>query len=90
MTTTDQRIFVRSKNDWETKHSVTPLYHSIKKEGKYLTWIHPLKITSTIGLKELTNPLKKPDYSPKTKAGTLQLIDFSRPDGCGLENRPTA
>ncbi|MBA7571726.1 hypothetical protein ES708_13494 [subsurface metagenome] len=30
-------VFVRSKNDWETKHSVTPLYHSIKKEGKYLT-----------------------------------------------------
>jgi predicted nucleotidyltransferase len=27
---------VYSKQDWETKLSVTPLYHNIKKEGIYL------------------------------------------------------
>jgi predicted nucleotidyltransferase len=25
--------FVYSKNDWETRHSVTPLYKSIKRDG---------------------------------------------------------
>jgi uncharacterized protein len=25
--------FVFSKNDWETKHSITPLYQNIKREG---------------------------------------------------------
>ena len=25
--------FVYSKEDWETRHSVTPLYNSIKREG---------------------------------------------------------
>lgn len=25
--------FVYAKNDWETKHSVTPLYQNIKREG---------------------------------------------------------
>lgn len=25
--------FVRSKNEWNTKHSVTPLYKNIQKEG---------------------------------------------------------
>ncbi len=25
--------FVFSKFDWETKHSITPLYHNIKREG---------------------------------------------------------
>ena len=25
--------FVFSKNDWEDKHSITPLYQNIKKEG---------------------------------------------------------
>lgn len=28
--------FVYSKQDWETKLSVTPLYYNIKKEGIYL------------------------------------------------------
>jgi uncharacterized protein len=25
--------FVYQKNDWNTRHKVTPLYHNIKKEG---------------------------------------------------------
>lgn len=25
--------FVFSKQDWESKHSITPFYHNIKKEG---------------------------------------------------------
>ena len=29
-------VFVYSKKSWESKHSVTPLYHSIKQEGIYL------------------------------------------------------
>ena len=28
--------FIYSKNDWETKFSVTPLYQNIKTEGKHL------------------------------------------------------
>ena len=28
--------FVYSKKDWETKHSITPLYMNIKREGKNL------------------------------------------------------
>jgi len=28
--------FVFSKNDWEQKHKITPLYQNIKKEGIYL------------------------------------------------------
>lgn len=28
--------FVFSKNEWETKHSATPLYNNIKKEGLIL------------------------------------------------------
>ncbi len=29
-------IFVFSKNDWEQKHEITPLYQNIKREGIYL------------------------------------------------------
>ena len=29
--------FVYSKNDWESKHAVTPLYQSIKNDGILLT-----------------------------------------------------
>lgn len=29
-------IFVFSKNEWEQKHEVTPLYQNIKREGIYL------------------------------------------------------
>ncbi|MCX6250050.1 MAG: nucleotidyltransferase domain-containing protein [Bacteroidetes bacterium] len=28
--------FVFSKNDWEQKHEITPLYQNIKREGIYL------------------------------------------------------
>lgn len=28
--------FVFSKQDWETKHSVTPLFHNIQREGIHL------------------------------------------------------
>jgi predicted nucleotidyltransferase len=28
--------FVFSKNDWEQKHSITPLYQNIKRDGIYL------------------------------------------------------
>jgi predicted nucleotidyltransferase len=28
--------FVFSKNEWEQKHKITPLYHNIQQEGIYL------------------------------------------------------
>ena len=37
--------FVYSKSDWETKHSVTPLYFNISKEGIRI-WQEKLKIYS--------------------------------------------
>ena len=29
--------FVFSRNDWESKHTITPLYHNIRQEGISLT-----------------------------------------------------
>jgi len=29
-------VFVRSKNDWDTRYSITPFYQNIKKEGMTL------------------------------------------------------
>ena len=36
--------FVYSKYEWESKHSVTPLYHSIKRDGIILQWREQKKI----------------------------------------------
>ncbi|MCK4630541.1 MAG: nucleotidyltransferase domain-containing protein [Bacteroidales bacterium] len=30
-------VFVRSEEEWESIHSVTPLFHQIKIEGKYIS-----------------------------------------------------
>ncbi len=61
--------FVFSKSDWEIKHSATPLYENIQRDGISLYW-QKLN-TSITGLLNQTKLLKMPSYLLRTIGGIL-------------------